>query len=421
MEKDADRACLDGAPADDQNTEDVLGAAIRRQVEHYFSEENLPNDKFMLDQLANSMLAGHPHTITLKCLLTFPKIKKMTKSAAVLAHALASSEVLVLTANNTRIGRTTPLDLPSADLRVVQVSNLPRSSTVESVREMFSAIGTVASVEVEAGEGRGSSATVAFESVQCAIDACERLTDRDNWRNGLRVCFPNTDVAAARRALLQQQKKDETVSIDAPEAKETERITLSVAPALRSVVEKPTPEDNDGSTEPAARPRGEVCQLREGKYGFIRKARKGKKRPTSSENLFFTLDRVDGDPSLLRVGDIVEYDAFVNEDGKPNARNIVRIAKPEAEPAADTPPPPPRPRLALKTRVAGGDAATVPEGSAHGPVAKGPDGTSGFCAGWRVTTRRPFEYEKGNTPECAESEPTETMQAAAPSSNTEYL
>ena len=143
--------------------QDVLGAAIRRQVEHYFSEENLPNDKFMLDQLANSMLAGHPHTITLKCLLTFPKIKKMTKSAAVLAHALASSEVLVLTANNTRIGRTTPLDLPSADLRVVQVSNLPRSSTVESVREMFSAIGTVASVEVEAGEGRGSSATVLLE------------------------------------------------------------------------------------------------------------------------------------------------------------------------------------------------------------------------------------------------------------------
>ena len=83
--------------------------------------------------------------------------------------------------------------------------------------------------------------------------------------------------------------------------------------------------------------------MREGKYGFIRKARKGKKRPTSSENLFFTLDRVDGDPSLVRVGDIVEYDAFVNEDGKPNARNIVRIAKPEAEPAADTPPPPPRP------------------------------------------------------------------------------
>ena len=400
----------DGGPPDDPSTQDVLAATIRRQVEHYFSEENLPTDKFMLDQLANSAIAGHPHTITLKCLLTFPKIKKLTKSAAVLARALGPSDVLVLSANDTRIGRATPLDLPSADLRVVQVSNLPRSSTVESVRAMFSAVGTVTSVELDAGEGRGSSATVAFESVEHAIDAVERLTDRDNWRNGLRVCFPNTDVAAARRALLQKQKKDEVVSSDAPEAKE----------------KKPTPRaadndgvaDNDESTEQAAaRPRGEVCQLREGKYGFIRKARKGKKRPTSSENLFFTLDRVDGDPSLLRVGDIVEYDAFVNEEGKPNARNIVRIAKPEGEPAADAPPPPPRPRLALKARAAGGDSATGPEGGVHGPVAKGPDGTSGFCAGWRVATRRPFKYEEVKAVECDESEATAAGEpAGAPTS-----
>ena len=246
------------------------------------------------------------------------------------------------------------------------------------------------------------SATVVFEQVESALQAVEQLNDRDNWRAGLRVSLSNgMDVPAARRALCKLN--------DGGDA----RASSQEADCAESVTE-----------QPPTRARGEICQLREGKFGFIRKARKGKRRPASSENLFFTMDRVvEGDATVLRVGDVVEYEAYTNDDGKPNARSIVRVAKPEddleAEVAAlvpDAPPPPPRPRLALKARTAGAARATSEGSVVHGSVAKGPDGTSGFPAGWRTAARTPCRAELSAADAEGEKamEETECIRLATP-------
>ncbi|CAM9498396.1 unnamed protein product, partial [Choristocarpus tenellus] len=68
-------------------------AAIVKQVEFYFSDENLPTDKFMQQKMKAGLGQGF---VPVGVLASFPKVKKLCKNAKLIAQALKASEQLVV-------------------------------------------------------------------------------------------------------------------------------------------------------------------------------------------------------------------------------------------------------------------------------------------------------------------------------------
>ena len=475
----------------------TLAARIVRQVEFYFSDENLPSDKFMKQELKKSSKSAWPNTVALRTIASFKKMKKLSTDLDEIAAALreGSSSLLVseTDVDGARVGRIHPCvalereaDDLSAKLRTVDIMNVPPPATVESVTALCAPVGAVRVVTIEPGEARRApTAKVEFEHPADAIAAVETLNDATaNWRNAVRVTLAaNMSLGEARKALSRGKAKaskatkaaapspegGESGSGDAdrcdnpvvavtapPPATSGFSLHAEVAPFTPSMsmtsvaadtapnvaLDLPVPPD-DLSGAPV-RKRGEICQLREGKYGFIRNQRKGKRRPASSENAWFSLidaAGVDGGAeaaAALRVGDVVEYDSFTSDAGKPNGRHVAFVSRPppgclhSSHLLASAPPPhgsdpalsqlsqlsqldlettlegegsgaiPARPeRLRLKPRgaSAGGSQSHGPASSSSSggtvqagarTLAKGPatDGTLGFPVGWRNCDRR---------------------------------
>eukprot|EP00753_Platysulcus_tardus_P014838 PLAT4568.2.p1 GENE.PLAT4568.2~~PLAT4568.2.p1 ORF type:complete len:311 (+),score=102.83 PLAT4568.2:152-1084(+) len=156
--------------------------AVLEQVEYYFSDENLPRDAFMLDAMAKN--GG---SMPVKTLLTFHKMKKFRLSESKLAAALRASQVVVVHRVGKRqmVRRRQPLPLPPFE-RMVQVENIGRSASVESLTETFQAVGTVESVTVVT-DRRDRFAKVTFASADGAAKAVQQLNNDSDWRSGLRV------------------------------------------------------------------------------------------------------------------------------------------------------------------------------------------------------------------------------------------
>lgn len=74
------------------------------QVEFYFSDSNLPMDKFLLSKVGGS--ANHP--VPLSLLHSFKRMRRFQPFSAIV-EALKSSETLELTDNETGVRRKTPL------------------------------------------------------------------------------------------------------------------------------------------------------------------------------------------------------------------------------------------------------------------------------------------------------------------------
>ncbi|KAL1997406.1 hypothetical protein VTN49DRAFT_846 [Thermomyces lanuginosus] len=77
---------------------------IRKQVEFYFSDSNLPMDRFLLSKVGGS--ANNPVDLTL--IHSFKRMRRFQPFSAIV-EALKSSETLELTDNDTKVRRKKPL------------------------------------------------------------------------------------------------------------------------------------------------------------------------------------------------------------------------------------------------------------------------------------------------------------------------
>ncbi|OOG00844.1 hypothetical protein ASPCADRAFT_202666 [Aspergillus carbonarius ITEM 5010] len=89
-------------PSTQEVTDDPV--QIRKQVEFYFSDSNLPMDKFLFSKVGGSANRAVP----LELLHSFKRMRRFQPFTAVV-EALKSSEVLELTENDTCVRRKTPL------------------------------------------------------------------------------------------------------------------------------------------------------------------------------------------------------------------------------------------------------------------------------------------------------------------------
>jgi lupus La protein len=89
-------------PSSQKVTDDPV--EIRKQVEFYFSDSNLPMDKFLLSKVGGSANRAVP----LELLHSFKRMRRFQPFSAIV-EALKSSETLELTDNDTAVRRKTPL------------------------------------------------------------------------------------------------------------------------------------------------------------------------------------------------------------------------------------------------------------------------------------------------------------------------
>uniref|UniRef100_A0A453FJC1 La-related protein 6A n=1 Tax=Aegilops tauschii subsp. strangulata TaxID=200361 RepID=A0A453FJC1_AEGTS len=182
---------------------DELRDKIVKQVEYYFSDENLPTDEFMLKfVMKNKEGLGN---VPLGVIASFRKMKKLVQDHSTIEAALRTSSKLVVSSNGKRVRRLHPLpcnELKDVKKRTVVVENLPLDFSLESIQEKFGSVGKIMKITIHDPHAVGESAAskkpdfmlsnkvhaiVEYEAVEAAEKAVATLNDERNWRTGMRV------------------------------------------------------------------------------------------------------------------------------------------------------------------------------------------------------------------------------------------
>ena len=165
-----------------------------RQIEFYFSDENLPGDEFLfVKQMKRNPLAP----VAISTIGTFNKVKKLLRQHYSLSpssspwyeleisFALQKSEQLRLTPCGRKVARVRSMDLVSdADrrARTIKASRLPLDETLESVKTMFGRAGAISVVRKQQGEF-----IIEYADRASALEAVKLFDQSSDWRSGRRV------------------------------------------------------------------------------------------------------------------------------------------------------------------------------------------------------------------------------------------
>ncbi|CAA3014522.1 la-related 6A [Olea europaea subsp. europaea] len=108
---------------------DDLRNKIIKQVEYYFSDENLPNDKFLMKYVTKNAEGFVPVGV----IASFRKMKKLTRDVSLIVAALRESEHLVVSSNGKMVKRLHPL--PLAEVKDPMLHALVEYDTVEAAEK----------------------------------------------------------------------------------------------------------------------------------------------------------------------------------------------------------------------------------------------------------------------------------------------
>mmetsp|Transcript_7322 Transcript_7322/g.8401 ORF Transcript_7322/g.8401 Transcript_7322/m.8401 type:complete len:376 (-) Transcript_7322:62-1189(-) len=171
---------------------------IVKQVEYYFSDENLPGDSFLFFK---TMKRNATAWVKIKTLLTFRKLKKMAgnKQALVALSVRTHSANLEVSSDGTAIRRKHKLgkNLENSKDRIrrsIRVDNLPVNTSVASIEEKFNEIaGKVRVVRIlnVTKDKRIAKpyAVVEFEERQNAKISVDHFKKKKDWRAGMMVTW----------------------------------------------------------------------------------------------------------------------------------------------------------------------------------------------------------------------------------------
>ncbi|XP_059289020.1 la-related protein 6A isoform X1 [Lycium ferocissimum] len=180
---------------------DDLRIKIVKQVEYYFSDENLPTDKFLLKYVTRDKEGFVP----VKVIASFRKVKKLTRETSIISAALRESSFLVVSPDGGKVKRLHPLPLSEIkDPKVctVLVENLPEDRSVDNLRRIFGQAGNVKHITIRDPHTERDPrkcttaekllsgklhALVEYSTVEAAEKAVAILNDEQDWRFGLRV------------------------------------------------------------------------------------------------------------------------------------------------------------------------------------------------------------------------------------------
>lgn len=182
---------------------DEVSKKVLHQVEYYFSDLNVATT----DHLIKYMTKDPEGYVPLSVVASFKKIRTTTSSNAQLANILRNSDKLIVSEDGKKVKRVTHLSeayMEELQSRIVVAENLPDDHCHQNLMRIFSAVGSVkairtcqpspanstlssASRAANSGLSNKLHAFVEYESHDLAEKAVVELSDKKNWRNGLKV------------------------------------------------------------------------------------------------------------------------------------------------------------------------------------------------------------------------------------------
>lgn len=122
--------------------------AIQRQLEYYFSDSNLPRDKFLRAKTEEN----EDGYVDIAVLLSFNRLQKLSATPDNIAQAAAASTLLAVDPEKARVRRTTPLpEVSLFNTRAVFAKGWAPGSeapSIDQLADLFSPSGRVLSVRV---------------------------------------------------------------------------------------------------------------------------------------------------------------------------------------------------------------------------------------------------------------------------------
>ncbi|PPR80865.1 hypothetical protein GOBAR_AA39846 [Gossypium barbadense] len=119
---------------------DNLKKKIIKQAEYYFSDENLPTDKYMMGLIKKNKEGFVPMSV----ISSFRKMKRLTRNYPSIVAALKESSLLVVSSDGKKVKRRNPLpfiEVRDPKLFTVLVENLPEDHSVENIKRIFGEVG----------------------------------------------------------------------------------------------------------------------------------------------------------------------------------------------------------------------------------------------------------------------------------------
>ncbi|CAD5209281.1 unnamed protein product [Bursaphelenchus xylophilus] len=132
----------------EQNENDVKDA-VRKQVEYYFGDINLPRDKFLQEEMKKD-----EGWIPLETMLKFNRLAKITTDLKVLADSLQESDLIEVSEDKSKIRRSQEVPLPENTLeywqeikrRTVYVKGFPQDTTLDEIQTFVNPHGDIKNV-----------------------------------------------------------------------------------------------------------------------------------------------------------------------------------------------------------------------------------------------------------------------------------
>ncbi|KAL5994805.1 hypothetical protein ACLOJK_024862 [Asimina triloba] len=146
-EEEAPSDAVSSSTSEPGTLKDDLRDKIVRQVEYYFSNENLPTDKFLLKFVKNDKEGFVPIAV----ITSFRKMKKLIQDDSLVEAALRTSSQLVVSSDGKKVKRLHPLldtDVLDAKLSTVLVENLPEDHSIENIQRIFGKVGKIKNISI---------------------------------------------------------------------------------------------------------------------------------------------------------------------------------------------------------------------------------------------------------------------------------
>lgn len=120
-----------------------MSEQIKKQIEYYFSKENLSNDTFLQSQMDAQF------SVPLSIIIKFPKVKALCQDELAIRQALEGSTVVSIVDNNRLKAIIKPVGRNTIILR-----EIPSNAAVEEVKEIFNYEGcsSITSIRSEIGD-----------------------------------------------------------------------------------------------------------------------------------------------------------------------------------------------------------------------------------------------------------------------------
>ncbi|XP_070544557.1 LOW QUALITY PROTEIN: la-related protein 7-like [Ptychodera flava] len=189
-----------------------LVSQIKEQLEFYFGDANLRKDRFLKQEMESN-----DGFVKISTLLTFNKLKTMTEDEKLVSRAAKISDRLKVNNDGSRIGRSKPLTESkyNIDDLTVYVECLPKTTTHDWLKSVFSSCGKVTYVSIPRFKSTGDIkgfAFIEFETPSEAEKACKMLNNPPEEAASKVGKFPKT--RAGKPVPLQETETAERESKD---------------------------------------------------------------------------------------------------------------------------------------------------------------------------------------------------------------